>query len=243
MTCCDLPTANAGIRTIPAALQDDLEWRPNLLFHRFVPVQAIPVGGLHHQDVAGRQRFRIVMQGHVVPADVAAEQEAYGRGTAADFHLHHCRSENMAGLQETGADSRRQLLPFFVANRPQEADRPFGVGGAVKGQGRPVLGEPLAIGVICFLFLDLRRIHQQDFGEIPGGPGAMDRTAETFPNQFREITGMIDMGVGEQEMVDPLGLEIRALPVEKTEFLEALEQAGINQDPGIFRLDQDGGSR
>ena len=41
---------------------------------------------------------------------------------------------------------------------------------------------------------------------------------------------MIDVRVGEEQMIDRLGIEVGLLPVEKPQLLQPLEQTGINQE-------------
>ena len=78
-------------------------------------------------------------------------------------------------------------------------------------------------------FLDARRIRQQVFEQAVGRFGRPDRFAIAKMRQARQQPGMVDMGVGEQQIVDLPGVERKRLVVEVADGLVALKHTAIDE--------------
>ena len=53
-------------------------------------------------------------------------------------------------------------------------------------------------------------------------------------DQKGQIAGVVEMGVREQNRVDPMRIDREAIPIAQTQCLEALEQAAINSRRSAF---------
>jgi DNA-binding response OmpR family regulator len=88
------------------------------------------------------------------------------------------------------------------------------------------------------LFLDAGRIGQHDRAEIAGGRGGPDRAVEAVAHQQRQPAGMVNVGMTEDDPVDPPGID-RQLGVERLRLAApTLEEAGVEEDPGPSGLEQ-----
>ena len=98
------------------------------------------------------------------------------------------------------------------------------------------------VGVLGFLFLDVRRIRQHHRKQVAGGAGGMDRALEAQCDQSRQQAGMVDVGMGEQDKVDGRRIEGKRLVVLGARFAPALEHAAIDQKAHPFVFHQIAGA-
>lgn len=57
----------------------------------------------------------------------------------------------------------------------------------------------------------------------------VDPARETVPHQRWKIAAVVDVGVGEEHIVDRRRLDGKPLPVPQAQFFETLKQAAIDQ--------------
>jgi hypothetical protein len=57
-------------------------------------------------------------------------------------------------------------------------------------------------------------------------------------DEQRQVPGMVKMSMGENDGIDPPGLDRERRPVPKPERLESLEQAAIDEQAMVTVLDQ-----
>ena len=109
---------------------------------------------------------------------------------------------------------------------------------AVKSGRLGVLAEPFAVGVGGVLFLEVaasrRRISASSFCRL----GAIDGAAVALADEAREAAGVVDVGVGEEDGGEGVGVEGSLHPVELAQGLEALEHAAIDEEAGTALLEQ-----
>jgi hypothetical protein len=90
-------------------------------------------------------------------------------------------------------------------------------------------GIAVAVGQRGILFLDEATVRQQVLAKITGGRGGNDRPAKSVTAQQRQIAGMIEMGMGEDDLVDLLRCDRQRRPVAQPQVLVTLEQATVDQ--------------
>jgi len=56
-----------------------------------------------------------------------------------------------------------------------------------------------------------------------------DRAAEAVGHEPRQVAGVVDVRVGQDDVVDRGGFDRQGLPVAQPQVLEALEQAAVDQ--------------
>ena len=87
-------------------------------------------------------------------------------------------------------------------------------------------------------FLDMRAVKQQDFSQIKRRVGTKDRAAKAFARQSWQITGMIKVGMSQDNGIDTARINRKRGPVALTQILKPLEQTTINQHPPPVRFEQ-----
>ena len=92
-----------------------------------------------------------------------------------------------------------------------------------------VLGKPLLVGVGRIFLLEVGRIDEHQFEQIGRGRSTVDVPTKTVLHQARCVPGVIDVGVGQDQVVQEAGLETGIFPVEFTQFFQTLEHAAIDQ--------------
>ena len=133
---------------------------------------AIAVGAFADEIVALRRRSGIVVKGPVVATDVAGEEDPQRVGAVANLGLDHVRTEQMPRVVEPHRNRRRRREPLAAGDRLKELHRPLDVAAFVERQRGLVLRVAFAVGVLGVLLLNLRRVEQNNLGQVARGVGA-----------------------------------------------------------------------
>ncbi len=136
----------------------------------------------------------------------------------------------MTRIDELGRQTRHHGNRPFVAYRLEQRHRAFGVLNGKQRQSRPVAGIALPIGALRILFLQLRRVCQDDARQIRGRRRAEDASAKALPDQPREVPRMVEMGVREDDGMNVGRAHRQWLPVTLPQFLQSLKQPAVDQD-------------
>ena len=107
---------------------------------------------------------------------------------------------------------------------------PLGIGHGVERQGGMVLIIALGIGKTGFFLLKLGRIEKQDFEQVAGGGGAIDRTSEVVLHQLGQVAAVVNVRVGEYHGFQAGGAKRQRFAVAQTQLLKALKQPAIDQN-------------
>jgi len=113
----------------------------------------------------------------------------------------------------------------------------------IEREGRGVLGKALPVRVARLFLMKVARVGQEDPEELQAGRRAVDRAGEALLDEARQEPRVVDMGVREQHGVQLRRLDRDRLPIPEPEFLEALEQAAIHEDPRARRARDELGAR
>ena len=197
----------------------------------------VGVGGLDDQGVdRARRRLGVAHDGKPAAADVAGEHQplvaAFG-----DPKIDGGRAQDVAGLEEL----ERQVLPEIedpaIGYADHEVLHRDGVPQRVE---RLALGQRLAVALeeLVVLLLDVPRIGQHDRAQVAGGGGAVHRAVEPLLDQERQPAGVVDVRVTQHHAIDPPGIEGQPRVQRVGLGPAALEQPGVEQDPGSRGLEQ-----
>src|SRR2546427_7222231 len=85
-------------------------------------------------------------------------------------------------------------------------------------------------------------IGQQDAGKIDSSGCPIDRTFKALCHEPRQIAGVVDMRMSENDRIHRLGINRGIFPVSQSQFLKTLKQATVQKDPAVLRLDQEFGT-
>ena len=107
---------------------------------------------------------------------------------------------------------------------------PLGIGHGVERQGGMVLRIALGIGKTGFFLLKLGRIEKQDFEQVAGGGGAIDRDSEVVLHQLGQVAAVVNVRVGEYHGFQAGGAKRQRFAGVQTQLLQALKQPAIDQN-------------
>src|SRR5215216_813522 len=114
------------------------------------------------------------------------------------FQQHETRSENVPCDSEAGANSRSNLDRLArVSNRFEQLQRSKRILLGVKRKCGLVLGYVVTIAIVSIFFLQTSGIGQQYLQKIRGAARTVNRAMKTLCDKARQVTGMIDVRVGD----------------------------------------------
>jgi hypothetical protein len=118
----------------------------------------------------------------------------------------------------------------MVWNRLSQTKRSIGVLSGVQGQSHFMLGAVMLVPEVCFLFLEMRGIGEEDPQQIDGCRRSINGTTESLLYKARKVARVIDMRVGQNDRVQGFGVHRRFLPVPQAKLLHALEEPAVDED-------------
>ena len=136
----------------------------------------------------------------------------------------------MARVVEPDLDSLAQLEGLAVLIGANELKSRLGVGHGVQGLHRLPAG-PLALLVLPLgvALLDVGGVPQHDGHELPGETGGDDLAVKALLDQQGDAAGVVDVGMGDQYIVDIAGGEVQRVVVV---LIPALLKAAVDEDLG-----------
>ncbi|MCU0272382.1 MAG: hypothetical protein MUE34_04035 [Acidimicrobiales bacterium] len=164
-------------------------------------------------------------------------------GAAVDVEQDRGGPEDVAGRHELGLDPGGDRAPLPVGQRLELGEGPLGVVGGVERQGGPVLAVPALVGEAGLLLLQMGGVEEEHAAETDGARGGEDRTAEAVADDGRQVPGVVDVGVGQDDGVEAPRRHREGLPVALPQLLEPLEEATVDQDPGPTGVDEEPAAR
>ena len=133
----------------------------------------------------------------------------------------------------------RQRPLLLERDRGQMLERGACILLRIERQRGLVLREAMAVGELGILLLQVPGVSQQDCAKIDGRARAINRSAEAALDQQRQIAGVIEMGMGENNGVDGARLRGKRRPILQAQRLEALKQAAVDEQPVPFVLHEE----
>jgi len=191
-------------------------------------MRAVPVRGFAEQHVGRRHRSGIAQDGSVGTTEVPREHEP-AVGAVTDLQLDRRGAEYVPRTAIARPDARRDREGGVIRTAGEERQDGMGIGDGVERQGRTVLRVAPPVGALGLLFLQMRGIGKQDLRERCRRAGTVDRPGEPVPHQQRQATGVIDVGMGQDDGVERPGIEGKRAPVAQPQLLQPLEQPAVEQ--------------
>ena len=140
----------------------------------------------------------------------------------------------MAGVGEFQVHAIAEVDELAVLAGVQELRHPLRVRHGVEGF-RPGGSGALALAVfpLGVLLLDVGGVQQHDLQQLGGEAGGEDAALEALLDEHGNPAGVVDVGVGDQDVVDGVG--------GKGEFavgnlVPALLKAAVDEDAGVVDL-------
>ena len=108
----------------------------------------------------------------------------------------------------------------------------------IEGKRRLVAAVIFPGGVFRVLFLEVRGIGEKKIAQLVRGGVGVNGAAEAVAHEAREVAGVVDVGVGEEDPVDGGGIDRKAFPVALLERLGAFEETAIDEELFVFGFDE-----
>ena len=108
----------------------------------------------------------------------------------------------------------------------------------IERQRRLVLGETVTVRIFGVLFLQITGVGQKDGAEIGRRMGAENGSAKAALDQQRQIAGVVEMGVRENDGVDAARFDRKLRPILEPQRLEPLKQAAVDEQLMLLVLDK-----
>ena len=161
-------------------------------------VDAVAVGGFDDDVVGLRDRLRIEHHRIAVAAEITGKDDA----PAAPFDVGGGSAQDVAGMPERQRRPSGKLDRLAERNGREEFERALGIANAVERQGGLVLGEALPVRVFGILLLEMAAVLQDQLCHIARRGRREDAAAEAVAHELRQIAGMVEMRVGQDDGVD-----------------------------------------
>ena len=144
----------------------------------------------------------------------------------------------MAGIEEldlhAGHDRHRPL----VADRLKLRQRAGGIELGVERQRGRVLRVAATVRQTGVLFLNVRRVGQDERAQVARPGGAEDAAAKSAGDQPRQVAAMVEVRVREHDGVDALRVDRKRRPVPQAQLFQSLKQPAIDEHAVIAEVQQ-----
>ena len=188
-------------------------------------VLAQAVGGLREDDVRPGQRLGVAEDGIGAAPQVAREVDAEA---VVPLQEHAGRAEDVARVPERGPEALDHVERLVVRMRAEALERTVHVLLDVERLDRGPRGVAALVQVAGVGLVEVRRVGEHGPAQVAGGGGRVDATGVAAPDQGRQRTAVVDVGVGEDD-----GLEIvrqAQMPVALLRFAaRPLHQTAVEQ--------------
>src|SRR5262249_4531258 len=223
------------------SLADDLTRFQRRLVQR--PVVAVAVRRFHDHDVRVLEGHGIGQQRSPTGPEVAGEDHGSPAAVLLPGEVDTGRAENVAGVDEAGRDSGRDLYRGVVAYGPEQAAQPLDVLLAVQGLEER-LARALALLVLALEIADLEAVgvaHDHP-SQVEGLRGAEDRAGVAPPGEGGEPADVVEMGMADDDGVEVPARESRDLSVLGDRSAAALIEPAVDQYAGALGGDLECGT-
>jgi hypothetical protein len=144
-----------------------------------------------------------------VLSDVSGEHEALPARLDHDER----GPEDVPHAAERERETRRELDALVKGDRPQERERPARVLRVEEGKGRPVPRVTGPVRVARVLLVQVGGVGPEDLEQRGRGGRRVNGPAITRLRDPRDVAGMVDVGVGQDDRVECSRIERRIGPV------------------------------
>ena len=93
-----------------------------------------------------------------------------------------------------------------------------------------MLRQVVPIEELGILLLEESAVHQNQLGDVPRCLRRVDPAAEAVPDEPGQISGVVKMGMRQNDGLDRVRLDRELLPVQFAQVFESLEQTAIDKD-------------
>ena len=189
----------------------------------------VAIGRLEQQRVYVRSGSRRKEQRVGRPAQVAAAEHRPFTARRRHSDPRPGRAQDVPGASEGEVDVARQRHRLTDRRRSEHSAHLLDVGLGVERQGRPVLAPAIGVGVQRLLFEQVGAVGEDDLGQPRRRFGGIDRAGPSVPGQHREVPGVVQVGVGQDDRVEVVEVEWHRSPVAAAQTRQSLEHPAVDQ--------------
>ena len=166
-------------------------------------VDAVAIGGFHDEVVDLREGFGVFEYVFAVSAYVAGVAQLDDAAAVAYFEVHTATAQDVAGIVELDSHFALDVEGFVVGDTDETVHTLLCLLlGVDRFDGVFMLLLEFFVEGVDIGLLDAACIGQHDGAEVAGGGGAEDGATESQLVDVGDETGVVDMGVGEDEVID-----------------------------------------
>jgi len=202
-------------------------------------VFASAIGGFNLEIVHVFDRHRVAQDFIAASAHVAAEEPAEFSAFFLKIQNHLRRAENVAGVAECDVHAVQHGEGLFVAVRDELFHGLLGVRNAVERlDGRLMFfcapfGDEERV-----LLLNVRGVNEHDAAKVARGISAMDGAIVTLLDEIRQVAGVVNVRVAQDDGVNLVRVEGKAAVAVRGCFAMALIQTTFEQQTFAVDLDE-----
>ena len=113
------------------------------------------------------------------------------------------RPQQMPHIRKTDIDPFTELDPLSITAGPEQLDRIQRVLHHINRLIFRIAGTlALSVAPLCLKFLDVGAVAKHDITQVRCSKGAYHLALEAFLHQLRDHARMVDMGMGQQHIID-----------------------------------------
>ena len=193
-------------------------------------VVTIPVGGFHDDVVGLLDGLGIPDDGLIHVAQIAGKDQFPGHALLGGPNLHAGGAQQMARVGEADAHAGADVDVLTVLAHLNQLQGRLGIGEGVQGLHDGTTGAlTFLVGPLGVALLNVGGVAQHDAEQLPGQTGGVDGAGEALLDQQRHPAGVVDVGVGDDDVVDLVGGEGQGVVVV---FVPTLLQTAVDEQFG-----------
>ena len=194
-------------------------------------VEAVAVGGLDDKHIGTFHALRVAQKGLVRVAHVAAEDHLALRVALAQPQFDGRGAEQMADVRKAYLHAFQHGQALAIAAGAQKVERALGVFQVVDRLHGRAAGA-LGLARLPFRVRDLYvgAVAQHDLQKVAGLLRGVDGAAEAALVEQRQVAGMVDVGVRDEDAEQRLGLHGKGLVFKA---VCALFHAAIDEEGAV----------
>lgn len=197
-------------------------------------VDPVTVGRFRHENVGPLEIGGGLHQGIIIATQIAGE--VHGGSRHPEVQLG--RTEDMTGMDECRGHFRSEGLFHIEVHCPESRQGMVRVFRCVQGLRVQVFRPGLTPGVLGLFLEKVRTVGKQERTQFRRAEAAHHFTPEAVLEEGRNVTGMVEMGVGEEDQIDRVGRNRKIRTIAQPEFFVSLKQTTIDEDAAACGFDQ-----
>ena len=200
----DRESGNDHVSSAVESALDDGRKKGNVVFDRFVI--SVSVGGFHHDVIGVFQIVRVPDQRLALIPDIAGEDDFPLLAVFVEEYFDGGGAEQVSCVGEAYADPLADVVSPVIAVIDKVAENASRVVAVIQRlNGRFGRSHAFPVLVFRFLLLNVRAVQKHDLAQAVRCDGGVHLSFESVLVEKGKKAGVIDVGVGQEDIVDVEG--------------------------------------